>query len=89
MEVYKLHLTEDAEKDLAALDPVVATRIADKLKWFTAQENPLHFAVRLTGFWGKYRFRIGDYRAIFRIDNHGAIIILIILRVKHRREVYD
>jgi len=37
---------------------------------------------------GRFRFRIGDYRAIFAIDKSGKIQILMILNVKHRKEIY-
>ena len=37
---------------------------------------------------GLFRFRIGDYRAIFRPDSRGQIVILLILRVGHRSEIY-
>jgi len=33
---------------------------------------------------GTYRFRIGDFRVIFDIDQEN----LVILRVGHRREIY-
>ena len=76
--------------DLGIIDEQMKIRIVKKLRWFVNQENPLYFATRLTGFfYGKYRFRIGDYRAIFDVDERGAITILLILRVKHRREVYE
>ena len=89
MEVFRLHLTQDAEDDLANLDQTIASRIADKLQWFISQENPLYFSRRLSGFLGKYRFRVGDYRIIFKVDYRGTITILVILRIRHRREVYD
>jgi mRNA interferase RelE/StbE len=33
---------------------------------------------------GTYRFRIGDYRAIFDIDGENIVI----LRIGHRRDIY-
>jgi mRNA-degrading endonuclease RelE of RelBE toxin-antitoxin system len=33
---------------------------------------------------GQYRFRVGDYRAVFDIDGSR----LIILMIEHRRDVY-
>ena len=34
---------------------------------------------------GRYRVRQGDWRAIFRIDGEDVLV----LRIGHRREVYD
>lgn len=76
--------------DLQSLDNRVAARIAKKLRWFAAQDNPLHFAERLTNSrYGGYRFRIGDYRALFDVNQSGVIIILEILRIKHRSVAYN
>ncbi|MEK7102456.1 MAG: type II toxin-antitoxin system RelE/ParE family toxin [Patescibacteria group bacterium] len=35
-----------------------------------------------------YRFRIGDYRVVFTANKEGNLVILLILRIAHRREVY-
>lgn len=48
-------------------------------------EEPLKFAEKLSDpILGEYRFRIGDYRVIFDIEENEIII----LRVGHRREIY-
>lgn len=86
----QVYLTEAAKGDLRALDLATARRIVEKLTWFVEQRNPLHFALRLAGsLLGMYRFRIGNYRVIFDVNKRGQIVILVILRIKHRREVYD
>ncbi|MBP6881235.1 MAG: hypothetical protein KBC35_01275 [Candidatus Pacebacteria bacterium] len=36
----------------------------------------------------QYRYRIGDYRAIFSVAADGTITLLTILSVKHRKDVY-
>jgi mRNA interferase RelE/StbE len=33
---------------------------------------------------GTYRFRIGDYRVIFDLEGNDVIV----LRVRHRKEIY-
>jgi mRNA interferase RelE/StbE len=76
-------------EDLAKLPKNISQRIANKIKFFASRENPLFFAKRLQNKEiGAYRFRIGDYRAIFDIDTDGAIKILLILGVRHRKEIY-
>ncbi|MDO8490288.1 MAG: type II toxin-antitoxin system RelE/ParE family toxin [bacterium] len=86
---YSLRIARAAQNDLAELDRKIASRIIDKLEFFALQEAPLRFAVKLNDFkYGTYRFRIGDYRAIFDVDAGGDIYILMILRVKHRKEAY-
>lgn len=60
-------------------------RVIRKLDYFFGQTDPIHFAKRLTNYsCGEYRFRIGDYRVTFDIQND----IVVILKVQHRKEVY-
>ncbi len=88
--MYRLQLTDVALQDLAKLDKQIALRILKKTKWFCAQSDPLAFAKTLTGEWlGSYRFRVGDYRVIFEVEDSGTINILYVLRVKNRKDVYD
>jgi len=86
---YELKLTQKAKKEFLLLEKTTQKRIAQKLRFYISQDNPLHFAKKLKDTnLGTYRFRIGDYRAIFDIDDNGKIIILLVLRIKHRKEVY-
>jgi len=86
---YKVDYAMCARADLKHLDYAIAQRIIKKIAFFAAQESPLHFAKPLKNAQiGNYRFRIGDYRAIFDIDKKGRIQILMILRVKHRKDIY-
>lgn len=88
--VYKLFYTNQAEKDLARMDKSLAVRILKKVDYFAALPNPLVKAGQLTGFdMPTYRFRIGDYRVVFRKDQkNNCLVILVILKVAHRKEVY-
>lgn len=81
--------TEHAVNDLKLLDRLVAQRILKKVAYFCTQENPLVHAKSLKGpFAGVLRFRIGDYRVLFRQESSGELVLLLILRVKHRSDVY-
>lgn len=87
--MYKVIYTENARQDLKDLDNQIHKRIIQKIYEYSLTSNPLLFAKRLKDFQsGSYRFRIGDYRAIFDLDHLGNIKILMILRVKHRKDVY-
>ena len=80
--------TESARKDLHAIDKKQASRIVKTIQNNT-EKNALEKARKLSGiFEGLYRYRIGNYRAIFEYDDKGKLVILIILRIKHRKEVY-
>ncbi len=80
---YKVILTRRAAKDISSLEPEVKDRIAEALTKYS--EDPLSYAKKMVDpSLGTYRFRIGDYRAIFDIVGEEIVI----LRVGHRREIY-
>lgn len=82
--------THTARFDLKQLPPNIAHRIIKKVYFFSQQSKPLAFAKPLHNFGlGQYRFRIGDYRVVFDVDKAGVVSILMILRIKHRKDVYD
>lgn len=82
--------TARASKDLLLLEKRAARLIVKKIRSYCTAPDPLVFAKPLQGPWkGLFRFRIGDYRALFRKEPSGQLILLIILRVKHRKEVYE
>lgn len=87
--MYKISYTEPATKDLANLEKSIAKRITSKILFFASQDSIKPFCKALTGFEGRFRFRIGDYRAVFRLDETGEIHILMILKIKHRKDIYD
>lgn len=80
---YRLVYTQRAIKDIQKLDESTMKRIGKALLKF--EEDPSRYAEKLTDpRLGTYRFRIGDYRVIFDIEE-GDIVVL---RVGHRRDIY-
>ncbi|MBI5753749.1 type II toxin-antitoxin system RelE/ParE family toxin [Candidatus Peregrinibacteria bacterium] len=87
--MHQVIYAESAKVDLKKMDLQIAQRIIGKILFFSQQKNPLAFAKALKNLGiGRYRFRIGDYRAIFKLDSNGHLQILMILRIKHRKDVY-
>ncbi|MDY6993363.1 MAG: type II toxin-antitoxin system RelE/ParE family toxin [Pseudomonadota bacterium] len=81
--MYKIVLTARAVKDLEQINVQEKQKIASKLQQYA--HDPKHYARRLTNSrLGDYRFRIGDYRVVFDIENHQ----LIILRIGLRKDIY-
>ena len=86
---YTLQLTKIAKKELICLEKSIQKRIVQKLRFYIIQDNPLQYAKKLkNNDIGTYRFRIGRYRVIFDVNDKSKIIILLILRIKHRKEIY-
>ncbi len=87
--MHEIIYTKHARQDLKKLEKTIAERIIKKIYFFSQQKNALTFAKKLKNpEIGEYRFRIGDYRVIFDVDKKGNIQILIILKIKHRKDIY-
>jgi mRNA-degrading endonuclease RelE of RelBE toxin-antitoxin system len=64
-----VYYTDTARQQLKELKRHFQKRILDKVALHASQPNPLEFAEPLTGY-DMYRFRVGDYRAAFQIDQN-------------------
>ncbi|MDP3998787.1 MAG: type II toxin-antitoxin system RelE/ParE family toxin [bacterium] len=74
-----------ALKQLEKLPKNVQKGIIKKLDFYCLQKAPLKFTEHLIDKrLGSYRFRIGEYRVVFDVEENQIIIILI----GHRREIY-
>jgi mRNA interferase RelE/StbE len=80
---YQLVYTQRAARDIAKLDQATQERIKKTLERY--KESPLDHARKMVDpALGTYRFRVGEYRVIFDIEDNRIVI----LRVGHRREIY-
>ena len=80
---YGLVFTGRAARDLEALEPDVRKRIGEALE--RHRQEPLLHARRMAHpSLGGYRFRIGDYRIIFDMEDEEIVV----LRVGHRSHIY-
>ena len=84
--MYKVLYLESVERDLLALDKPVRKKIMDKIEKTLAQD-PRGLGKSLTGsFAGLWRYRIGDYRVIYKIAERE--ILIMIAHIGHRKDVY-
>jgi mRNA interferase RelE/StbE len=86
---WKIEFDPAAEKELGRLDRQVARRILKFLSERIARlDNPRSLGEALKGsrlgeFW---KYRLGDYRIICKIEDEAVIILVV--RIGNRREVY-
>lgn len=72
-------------KEFKKLPRNVQKQLLGELDYFVASEFPLSFAQRLINSEiGEYRFRVGDYRIIFDLEEETIVI----LSAGHRKEIY-
>lgn len=79
----RVRFTETADDQLDRLPHRLQIRIVEKLELYSLQPDPLKFAEPLTGS-NEYRFRIGDYRVIFKVLHDT----LWVTAIKRRDEAY-
>ena len=82
--MYKLIFEKRALRDLNKLDKQIKERIWNKLQ--KCKENPFMFLKPLVQIRG-FKLRVGDYCVI--IDVREEIRILTILKVGHRKNIYE
>lgn len=82
---YQVVLRPGAERQRRKLDDKTRRRINDALLSLEDTSRPPGF-VKLRNAENEYRIRVGDYRIIYEIDEDQRLVV--ILRIKHRREAY-
>jgi mRNA interferase RelE/StbE len=86
---WKIEFDIDVEKDLKKLGHTAQKRIINFLKEkIRLAENPRLLGKPLSGdLIGVWRYRVGDYRILAKIEDENFIILII--HVGHRKNVYD
>ncbi|WP_234708805.1 MULTISPECIES: type II toxin-antitoxin system RelE family toxin [Kamptonema] len=79
---YQVEFKPKAIKDLESLPVEVQNRVLTKIELM--QNNLTGDVKRLTNYTPEYRLRVGDYRVLFEIEED----VLVIYRVKHRKDAY-
>lgn len=83
---YRVEYKPAAERDLLALPPDVQRRIRPKIDALADNPRP-HGVKKLKGEENTWRIRVGDYRVIYEI--HDRILLVLVLRIRHRGSAYD
>lgn len=85
---YSLAYSKRADKDLSKLDaPQRKIIVAWLSKNIKDCENPRVYGKALeANHIGKWRYRIGKYRVLVKIDDEKLIVLA--LQIGHRREIY-
>jgi len=82
---YSITFARSARKELEKLQLTVALRILARIEALTKVSRPSG-AVKLQGSKNLWRIRIGDYRAIYSVDDSTRVID--VSAVRHRRDAY-
>ncbi len=85
MKQYQLVFSKSAEKDLKKLSIQLIAKILPVLLSLEDEPRPIG-CKKLKGYKDLWRVRIGDYRAIYSIDD--TILLVDIRKVGHRKDIY-
>jgi mRNA interferase RelE/StbE len=84
--MYELRFLASALDDLRRLDKGVSSRILLRLEWLVTHFEEIRPEPLSGEFAGLNKFRVGDYRVIYKIVSADSAIM--IHAVGHRREIY-
>jgi mRNA interferase RelE/StbE len=83
---YQVALKASARKELERLPSKLVHRVFPKLEALASEPRPAG-CKKLKGGDDEWRIRIGDYRAVYVIDDSKLLVT--VTRIRHRSEVYD
>jgi mRNA interferase RelE/StbE len=82
---WHIEIKRTAQKEIEKLDRKAQTAIVSFLR--ERAEDPRQTGKALKGEMGDlWRYRVGDYRII--CDIQDGVVTVLVLRVRHRKEVY-
>jgi mRNA interferase RelE/StbE len=81
---YSVGIKRSAAKELESLPDKIRRRIADRIQALGTEPRPPG-CEKLTGE-ELYRIRQGDYRVVYSVTD--AELTVLVIRVRHRRDVY-
>jgi mRNA interferase RelE/StbE len=84
--MYQVVINKKAQKEIDALPSYIKGNVDEHI--LALGENPRPSGcIKLKGEDNLYRIRIGDYRVVYAIEDE--ICIVDVVKVAHRKEVYD
>ncbi len=86
---YRVEYTKTAVKQLKKMDRKIAAFILSFIEEKLVNcENPRLYGKVLQGNLNdKWRYRVGDYRILAKIEDE--VVVITIVEVGHRREIYE
>ena len=85
MDSFRIEVARSATKELRAIDRQWVPRIMVAIEDLADDPMPVG-CKKLVGSEHTYRIRVGDYRIVYDIQN--ANLVVFVIRIRHRRDVY-
>ncbi len=82
---YRVVLHREAVGEIRALPKKIRPLVREAIDTLAHEPRPVG-AAQIKGRKGTYRIRVGDYRILYEV--HATEIVVYVIGVAHRREVY-
>jgi mRNA interferase RelE/StbE len=82
---YQLQLLPTVQREFLKLPAKIRVRVTDAIRSLQANPRPAG-CKKLAGNADYYRIRGGDYRVLYEIRDR--VLLVLVIKVGHRREVY-
>lgn len=82
---YTIRISRSAERDLRKLSRPVQVRIFASLEDLRDDPRP-RGVVKMKGQHEGYRLRVGQYRIVYEVQDD--VLLIVVVRVRDRRDVY-
>lgn len=83
---YRVEFAPSAVRQLRKLDRIAQRRVQAAIELLAGEPRPSG-AKKLVGGDGEWRVRTGDYRIVYEI--HDNVLVVLVIAVGHRREIYN
>ena len=85
MPKHEIEITRSAEKTLRTLPRDAQRRVLNAVLELVEEPRPRQ-ARKLTGYDDVFRLRVGRYRVLYSVEDQTLVVL--ILKIGHRRDVY-
>jgi mRNA interferase RelE/StbE len=85
MTQYDIEISETAEQQLKKLNPDDQQRVVRAILALADEPHP-RGSRKLSGYDDVFRIRVGSYRVIYSVS--GNRLVVVILKIGHRKDVY-
>jgi mRNA interferase RelE/StbE len=85
MALYSIRFSKQADKDMDGLPRLLQERVIEAAESLTIHPRPSG-CKKMKGYKNRWRVRVGDYRIVYEV--HDGVLVILVIRVAHRKEVY-
>jgi mRNA interferase RelE/StbE len=83
--IYQIEFSRQADRQFRDLPSQIQQRLRSKIDSLATTPRP-HGSEKLSGDDHLYRIRVGDYRIVYAVQDNRLLVLVV--KVGHRREVY-